>query len=579
MIHVTAASPPSGDSLAPRGKLAWVTVEAPSTRGDGITPERVGRYEILLPIASGGMATVYLARSLGPNGFATEVALKLTHAHLRTSAEFANDLVEEAKLAVRIRHPNVVSVIDAGDDPNGLYLVMEYVAGSTLAHLTRSDPPLPGPMAVRLLLDALAGLHAAHELRDEDGALVGVVHRDFTPQNILVGIDGVARLADFGIAKAARRVSHTRQGMVKGKIAYMAPEQAQGLPLDRRCDVWAAGVVAWELLAGRRLHVGDDDLATILKVATEKPPLLRTVAPEVPEAVEAAVATALAMSPHARHATALAFSKALAAACRDTLGIAEMDEVAAWMAKHVGPKLATLRSQVARVPSPGELPTREEVVDPPTAECTGPAREVTVAPRVAPIAPTVRLPAPRREPPSTGGVSVVARGWRARRSSGPGPRVLVAAGLLAVLLVGSLAASRLAGRSDPDARDRGRAVATTATASSGLASSASSPGPSPTKLRLHANAVIASLRVNDRDVPVARPGAAIEVDVAGLDQTSSLAIDAVAADGRRTAVAIPAGATDVGLEFPASSGTRAPVRPAAAHLRSHAAPLAPSPYN
>jgi len=545
-----------------RGKLARVIVGAASTRSDGM-PERVGRYEILLPIASGGMATVYLARTVGPNGFATEVAVKLTHAHLRTSAEFTSDLLEEAKLAARIRHGNVVSVIDAGDDPHGLYLVMEYVEGDTLAHLMRGAATLPTPMAVRLLLDALAGLHAAHELRDEDGALVGVVHRDFTPQNILVGIDGVARLADFGVAKAARRVSHTRKGIVKGKIAYMAPEQAQGFPLDRRCDVWAAGVVAWELLAGRRLHKGDDDVATILKVATEAPPLLRSVAPDLPEAVEAAVAGALAMSPLGRHATALALSKALSAACRDTIGIAELDEVAAWMATHVGPRLSLRRSKVPRAPAPAEQATRVEFVVP------------------APLVPTVLLPAARREPELaslTDGVSVVGRGWMASRPRGLGPRLLIASGVLAALIVGSMAVARRAAQA-PVPREQAGTTDTAATTGVGPASSVTSTPASTTTLRLHANAAIASLRVNDQGMPVARPATAVEVDVAGFDQAPSLSIDAVAVDGRRAAVAIPAGARDVALQFPLLvPATRSSGRPAA-HPRAHSAPLAPSPYD
>ncbi|HEX8793102.1 MAG TPA: serine/threonine-protein kinase, partial [Polyangiaceae bacterium] len=171
-----------------------------SSRSAPSFPERIGRYDLLLPIASGGMATVYLACVRGPMGFEAEVALKLTHPHLRESAEFAADLLEEAKLAVRIRHRNVAAVIDAGVDPLGVYLVMEYVEGDTLSGLNKGGKPLPKKMAMRVLVDALAGLHAAHELRDENGELLGVVHRDFTPHNILVGTDGVARLTDFGIA-------------------------------------------------------------------------------------------------------------------------------------------------------------------------------------------------------------------------------------------------------------------------------------------------------------------------------------------------------------------------------------------
>jgi serine/threonine-protein kinase len=311
-------------------------------------PERIGRYELLLPIASGGMATVYLSTSRGPMGFEAELALKLTHPHLLESPEFAADLLEEAKIAARIRHRNVATVIDADVDPLGVYLVMEYVEGDTLLGLTRTSRPVPKPVALRVLLDALAGLHAAHELRDDRGAPLGVVHRDFTPHNILVGTDGVARLTDFGIAKAATRLDHTRTGLVKGKMAYMAPEQARGATLDRRCDVWAAGVVAWELLAGRRLYTRDN-VPTLLKVATEAPPRLRAVVASIHPAVDDAVACALDTDVEARCPTALAFARLLGAACRTHIGVAESEEVAEWVANVVGPKLAARREALLRV--------------------------------------------------------------------------------------------------------------------------------------------------------------------------------------------------------------------------------------
>jgi serine/threonine-protein kinase len=560
-------------------------VGASSTLSSPEGPERVGRYEILLPIASGGMATVYLARAVGPSGFTTEVALKLTHAHLRTSTEFANELIEEAKLAARIRHRNVVSIIDVGDDPHGLFLVMEYVEGDTLANITKGTNVIPTPMGVRLLIDALAGLHAAHELLDDDGRLLGVVHRDFTPQNILVGTDGVARLADFGIAKAATRMSHTRTGIVKGKISYMSPEQAQGLPLDRRCDVWAAGVVAWELFAGRRLYASDDDLSTMLRVATEPPPLLRTIVPQLPQAVEAAVAGALAMKPEGRHETALAFSKALATACRPTVGVAELDEVAAWMASHVTPKVSRQRVQAARTRAPRDAPekTRVEGAQPLPEEDLISLHSEAVNPRGA---STVLLPRQEvQEPganPFTDGVSVVARHWRAARSIAPGPRAFVVAGVLGVLLVLSISVWRASAMHRND-RSTETQVAPAALPSASVTASADwSPVPAATSttLRLRANAAIASLRVNDHDVPMARPASVIDVDLAGFVREPSLSIDAVTADGRHAGVAVPPGATQVRLEFPPPVPPPAPPpRPASPRPTSRTAPLAPSPYN
>jgi serine/threonine-protein kinase len=301
-----------------------------------------------MPIASGGMATVYLARARGAMGFETEVAVKLTHPHLRESAEFSAGLLEEAKLAARIRHRNVAAVLDADVDPLGVYLVMEYVEGDTLHGLLKASPPLPKRMGMRLLIDALAGLQAAHELRDDDGHSLRVVHRDFTPHNILVGTDGVARLTDFGIAKATTRLGHTRTGFIKGKIGYMAPEQACGEKLDERTDVWAAGVIAWEMLSGQRLYPSEDDMATLLKVATSTPPRLRTVDPSIPVEMEEAVASALQRNPEARCPSAFAFARALAAASRAHDGVAETQEVSEWIRFRLGPKLAVQREDLAR---------------------------------------------------------------------------------------------------------------------------------------------------------------------------------------------------------------------------------------
>jgi serine/threonine-protein kinase len=321
---------------------------------DSPLPQRVGRYDVLARIASGGMATVYLARAHGALGFERDVALKLTHAHLRESPEFSAVLLEEAKLAVRIRHSNVVPVLDVGEDPQGIFLVMEYVEGDTLAGLTRkataAQTPLPLGVSMRVLLDALAGLHATHEQRDEGGAPLDIVHRDFSPANILVGTDGVGKLTDFGIAKAQSRVGHTATGMVKGKVSYMAPEQARGQKVDRRADVWAAGVVAWEVLAGRRLHAEVDGIATLLKVVSEAPPRLRSVRPEIHAALDDAVAGALTLDATERCPSAQAFARELTAALLSAgERVAEADEVAAHVRALVGRKLSERRARARGV--------------------------------------------------------------------------------------------------------------------------------------------------------------------------------------------------------------------------------------
>lgn len=327
-------------------------------------PERIGRYDVLLPIASGGMGTVYLARATSIGGFEREVALKLIHSHLKDNASFAGDLVEEAKLTVRINHPNVVSVIDVGEDPFGIYLVMEYVEGDTLAGLQKRavasvEKQLPVRYGLKLLLDALTGLHAAHELKDQAGNPTGLVHRDFSPQNILVGVDGIGRLTDFGIAKAATRISDTTTGTIKGKIAYMAPEQARGAAIDRRTDIWAAGVVAWQIITGKRLYAGqENEVATLLKIASEAPPRLRDVKPDVPALFDEAVARALTMDPEERWPTALAFKQGLQKACRTHGEVADTDEVATFVSSVVDSVVVARRRRVEEI-----LRLRAQVVE------------------------------------------------------------------------------------------------------------------------------------------------------------------------------------------------------------------------
>ena len=198
----------------------------------------VGRYEVHDRIAAGGMATVHLGRLLGAAGFSRTVAIKRLHDGYAKDPEFVAMLLDEARLAALIRHPNVVPTLDVVAEDDELLVVMEYVEGDSVAHLTKlaqsAGQRVPVPFAAAILAQALHGLHAAHEARDKKGEPLGIVHRDVSPQNILVGVDGVARVLDFGIAKAASRATSTEDGQVKGKTAYMAPEQLQHGAVDRR---------------------------------------------------------------------------------------------------------------------------------------------------------------------------------------------------------------------------------------------------------------------------------------------------------------------------------------------------------
>ena len=275
----------------------------------------LGDYELLHEIASGGMATVYLARKRGVGGFERLVAIKCCHPHLRRDPAFVTMFLDEARLAARIHHPNVVGTLEVSDG-DALYFVMQYVEGMSLAEwiglLLPRNERIAEPLLLRVVIDALAGLHAAHELRDHDGQSFRLVHRDVSPQNLLIGLDGVTRIADFGIAKAESRATRTRTGQVKGKTGYMPPEQILGEPLDRRADVYAAGVVLWEALVGRRLFDSESDAATINQVLNGAIPAPSEAA-DVSKVLDPIVMRALQFEPEARYATAVEFAQALQA--------------------------------------------------------------------------------------------------------------------------------------------------------------------------------------------------------------------------------------------------------------------------
>jgi serine/threonine protein kinase len=299
------------------------------------------RFELIAELATGGMATVYLARLSGVGGFQRFAAIKRLHPHLAREPEFIEMFLDEARLAARIHHPNVVPILEIGTSEHGYYLVMEYVEGDTLGRLlarsAQTGQQLPMNVGLRIVLDALAGLDASHELKDDDGSPLGIVHRDVSPQNVLVGIDGSARLTDFGVARATSRVSTTRSGHLKGKLAYMAPEQARGAKdIDRRADVFAIGIVLWEVMAGRRLFKGEGEADTLHKVLHEPIPALHSIAPKVPPEIDALVIRALDRDRTARFATAAEFGDALERAARTVGALGTHKDVAAHMDAALG---------------------------------------------------------------------------------------------------------------------------------------------------------------------------------------------------------------------------------------------------
>ncbi len=323
---------------------------------------RLDRYEVLAELASGGMATVYLGRLPGAGGFERLVAIKRLHPHLERDQSFVDMFLDEARIAARIRHPNVVSTLEIGTAERGYFLVMDYVEGPTLARLlsraAHGTDKMPVRVALRILHDTVSGLHAAHELKDDGGNPLHLVHRDVSPQNVLIGLDGTSRITDFGVARALNRISHTRTGQLKGKLGYMAPEQARGDDLDRRADLFAAGVLLWETLAGKRLFRGksDTDAETLSRVLTSEIPRIKLVNPEVPDALDAFVARALERKIEQRFANGADMIDALEAAAGPLLGTSR--DVAKYVEATVGEEIAKRRDalrSMSAVPMEDEL--------------------------------------------------------------------------------------------------------------------------------------------------------------------------------------------------------------------------------
>ncbi|MEZ4324992.1 MAG: serine/threonine-protein kinase [Polyangiales bacterium] len=312
----------------------------------------LGRYEVLTRLAAGGMASVYIGRALGMAGFERLVAIKVLHPHLAHEREFIAMFLDEARLAARIRHPNVVPTLDVHDSGSeGYFLVMDYVEGDHLGTLVRREARqgrrLPTDVVVRVVLDALAGLSAAHRLTDDDERPLNVVHRDVSPHNLLVGVDGVCRLTDFGVAKAELRLTQTHAGQAKGKLGYMAPEQAGAGAPDQRADLFGMGVVLWEALTSCRLFRGENMGETLAMLLDEPIPppssRARDLAP-----FDALLRRALARNPNERFQTADEFADALERVARDVDGVASARDVTRLVERVLADDLVQQRNAVKR---------------------------------------------------------------------------------------------------------------------------------------------------------------------------------------------------------------------------------------
>jgi serine/threonine protein kinase len=314
----------------------------------------VGRYVMYDEIASGGMASVHFGRLMGAVGFARMVAIKYLHPHHSDDVEFESMLVDEAHLAARIQHPNVAALLDVVLEEGGeIFLVMDYIHGETLTALIKSaraaSLTIPHSVTASIMSGALHGLHAAHEAVDESGQPLNIIHRDVSPQNIMVGKDGVARVLDFGVAKAAARCQSTRQGQFKGKLSYMSPEQMRNGPVDRRVDLFSAGIVLWEALTHKRLFKPDDAAAacSMILSAPILPP--SAVNGEVTAALDHVVMKALERDLDKRFQTALEFADAI----EEAIPLASHRKVGKWVGRLCGKHLAELADRVSDIERSG----------------------------------------------------------------------------------------------------------------------------------------------------------------------------------------------------------------------------------
>jgi len=405
-------------------------------------PLVVGRYEVHGELGAGGMATVHLGRLVGPRGFSRTVAIKRLHPDLARDPELAASFFDEARLSARIHHPNVVATLDVvATDDHQFFLVMEYVAGESLARLLRAaseaGQPIPTPVAVFVMASALRGLEAAHETLGEGGEPLGLVHRDVSPQNIMVGVDGVTRVLDFGIAKELGRAQHTEPGQLKGKLSYMAPEQLHGKPVDRRTDVFAASIVLWEVLALHRLFAGDTAGEIVTKMLNRDIPAPSTHSPSLSPELDAVVMRGLARDPDDRYPTALEMAVALEALVTP----ATAAQTGQWVASLAKEALALRARRVA------ELESRSKGQgDEPRADRSGPNPVVPAAPSSGPLP---RSDGPPRAPISSQGIADAVAGRLApylgsntskvavktfsMKALGRGPETLTRADVLALM--------------------------------------------------------------------------------------------------------------------------------------------------
>ncbi|MBL8612598.1 MAG: serine/threonine protein kinase [Myxococcales bacterium] len=411
-------------------------------------PRLIDQRYVLGPVlGAGGMATVHLAKRVGPHGWSRLYAIKSLHGHLGNDPHLRAMFVDEAHLAARIKHPNVVSVLDVATEDGELFLVMEYVHGVSLAELTHRTKlrrgRVPQPIVFAVARDLLEGLHAAHEATTESGEPLGVVHRDVSPHNVIVGADGIARVLDFGIAWAKKRSEQTESGQIKGKLTYMAPEQLVGGKVDRRADVYSASLVVWEMLAGEK-PFDRDDLADLVFRKTrrevERPSNTRL---SIADAVDAVVVRGFARDPDHRFATARQMADAIAEYGRP----ATPGEVAAWVAETCPERLASLTASAQALT--GSAPEAEEETRPRAAARAAAITTPSAASLVVSLPDAAPAEPPAEEAPPASGPAPTRHASGTRRIGEPiwrALRALFGGSVLGGALVVAALASQGAGR-------------------------------------------------------------------------------------------------------------------------------------
>jgi serine/threonine protein kinase len=378
-------------------------------------PQPFGRYMILGRLGTGGMADALLAMLQGSMGFQKPVVLKRMHASLGRDSHFVKMFLDEARLAARLGHANVVATSEVGECDGHYFIAMDYLEGVSLDRVARKyiheGREVPLGLLLRVLCDCLEGLHYAHELPDFDGSPLGVVHRDVTPSNLFVTSIGVAKVLDFGIAKASTQDEATRTGMLKGKLAYMSPEQFYDAPIDRRSDVWAMGVVVWEMVTGRRLFKGANDAQTYRNIMGAEVPPVATYRPDAPPELDVVIAHATARDRNQRYASADEMRVGLEYVLRTRLGNTSHAEVAAEIRARFADTLEDNRRAIREF-THGRPPVVPSVAD--DDEDEHPTRvNARDAEAVRALIPSAMAPAPKPTPvaPQPQGESTLDDPW------------------------------------------------------------------------------------------------------------------------------------------------------------------------